>query len=187
MKLFKSAVLVLGVVLLLAGNAVMAQYEEDVLPQQGDISIGAVLSGIFGNVGIGSGLSFSDIEGSRSTVVTFAGDYLFTNEFAFGLELGFSDEKPKGEDSIRTTILGARLTYFLRPPTGVTLPYVRVGFVSIDPDEGDTATGFTAGGGVQLFLTPAAAVDLGLTYVNLRNGDTVDGFNFKIGLTFWLR
>jgi hypothetical protein len=102
-KHFFNRSLIVVLCLALLGLKANAQYvDEGTLPQQGDL----VLSGaILANVASGLGVFYTDVKGSRTTSVSVSGDYLFTNNFAFGLSLGFSETKADGE-SLRATAFG---------------------------------------------------------------------------------
>jgi opacity protein-like surface antigen len=183
-KHFFNRSLIVVLCLALLGLKANAQYvDEGTLPQQGDL----VLSGaLLARVASGLGVFYTDVKGSRTTSVSVSGDYLFTNDFAFGLSLGFSEVKADGE-SARATAFEARATYFLRPRGGTALPYLSVGYLGLDVG-GEKPSGFSVRGGVQLFLTRSVALDLGLQYVNLRaSGTTRDGFTVGLGLSYWLR
>jgi hypothetical protein len=96
---------------LVAAQAV-AQDNGEYLPKAGDFRIGFSTEG-------GSGLSYTDIDGLKTTNISFGGSYFFSSNFA--LELGFSYAESKNrfvifdEDEEDFLLFGKRRHKQLRP------------------------------------------------------------------------
>jgi hypothetical protein len=174
---------------LVAAQAV-AQDNGEYLPKAGDFRIGFSTEG-------GSGLSYSDIDGLKTTNISFGGSYFFSSNFALELGFSYAESKNRFEDEFfeeefeftsKTTSFSVGVSFYLGSGgTSNFVPFLSASYASIDTD-GPTLTGFSASLGGHLFLSQNTSLDISVSYLNLRGGGAkADGFRFGVGFSVWFR
>lgn len=168
---------------LVAAQAV-AQDNGEYLPKAGDFRIGFSTEG-------GSGLSYTDIDGLKTTNISFGGSYFFSSNFALELGFSYAESKSRFEDfefTSKTTSFSVGVSFYLGSGgTSNFVPFLSASYASIDTD-GPTLTGFNASLGGHLFLSQNTSLDISVSYLNLRGGGAkADGFRFGVGFSVWFR
>lgn len=117
---------------------------------------------VFGNIIIPE-------EGDNTGTVFLSYGYLLTDSIEIEGSVGQTYSA-----GTTTGMYGLTGKYYFRSvgPGASVLPYVKAGFLAMVPDQGDTASGYQAGGGVEFQMNESASTFIEATY----NSTKISGF-----------
>lgn len=132
---------------------------------------------------VGGSASFSSqkYKGYEGTTTSFEispdAGYFFANQFAGGLSLAYTSAKSTGEESVSAVAVAPFLRYYFLPAAQKVNVFAQGAYAFGSAKAGGVSAsvnGYSFAAGPSIFLTPATALEIGVSYTSL-GGDAYAG------------